>query len=185
MRAKTEWIMNLVLCGMMGVGKTTIGIKIAENTGLNWVDTDGLIESRHGKIAEIFARQGEAYFRALEKQIVEELSSQDGLIISTGGGLVLQKENVARLKQKGKIVFLRARLKTLSSRLSADGARPLLQSETESVNARLSKLLTERMPVYEQVADYIVDVDKKEPEEIAGEIIKMLKMDKMEGAGTR
>ena len=177
--------MNLVLCGMMGVGKTTVGIKIAERTSLRWVDTDGLIESRHGKISEIFARQGEPYFRALEKQIVEELSLQDGLIISTGGGLVLQKENVDMLKQNGKIFFLRARLETLSNRLSADGTRPLLQSETESVNARLAKLLTERTPVYEQAADHIVDVDEKTVDEIADEIIKMLKIEETKGAGTR
>ncbi|MBQ7913273.1 MAG: shikimate kinase [Clostridia bacterium] len=166
--------MNLILSGMMGSGKTTVGIKIAERTGRSWVDTDGLIEARHGKISDIFEKYGEAHFRALERNAVQELSEKDGLIISTGGGLVLRAENVDMLKQNGKIVFLRAGLETLSKRLSADGTRPLLQSKTESVNARIAKLLAERTPVYEQTADYVVDVDKKTADELANEIINLI-----------
>lgn len=165
--------MNLILCGMMGSGKTTVGIKIAQRTGKSWVDTDSIIEERYGKISDIFARFGEAHFRNLESEIVHELSQKDGLIISTGGGLVLREENVKLLRQNGKIVFLRASLETLSNRLSADGTRPLLQSETESVNARIAKLLTERTPIYEGAATYVVDVDKKSAEEIANEIINL------------
>lgn len=177
--------MNLVLCGMMGAGKTTVGKHLAKRIGRQLVDTDNVITERYGDIPSIFQHSGEAHFRTLEKQIVAELSLQDGLIISTGGGLVLQKENVEKLKQKGELIYLQASVETLSKRVKADGARPLLQSETESVNARLSKLLTERKPVYEQVADHIVDVDEKTPEKIADEIIIMLKIDEMEGAGTR
>ncbi len=178
--------MNLILCGMMGAGKTTIGIKIADLTGRRWYDTDGLIVDKYGKIADIFEFYGEAHFRKIETEIVKELSEKDGLIISTGGGLVLKKENNELLQKGGKIVFLRASLETLSKRLHVDGTRPLLQTPTESIRDRLSKLLQERTPVYEHVADYVVDVDGKTPEEIAKEIIRLTDEEKeRKGAGTR
>ncbi len=165
--------MNVVLCGMMGAGKTTIGIKIADLTGRRWYDTDQLIVDQHGKISDIFEYYGEAHFRKLETEIIKELADKDGLVISTGGGLVLKKENNELLQKKGKIVFLRATLETLSKRLKVDGNRPLLQTSTESIRDRLSKLMVERTPVYEHVADYIVDVDGKTPEEIAKEIVEI------------
>ncbi len=165
--------MNLILCGMMGAGKTTIGIKIADLTGRRWYDTDGLIVDKHGKIADVFEYYGETHFRKIETEIIKELSQMDGLVISTGGGAVLKKENNALLQRNGKIVFLRAGLDTLSQRLHVDGTRPLLQTSTESIRDRLSKLMKERTPIYEQVADYIVDVDGKTPEKIAEEIVAL------------
>lgn len=165
--------MNLILCGMMGAGKTTIGIKIAELTGRRWYDTDGLIVDKHGKIADIFEYYGEAHFRKLETEIVKELAKKDNLIISTGGGLVLKSENNTVLQENGKIVFLRATLETLAHRLKVDGERPLLQTSTENIRDRLARLMKERTPVYEHVADYIVDVDGKTPEELAQEIVAL------------
>lgn len=166
--------MNIILCGMMGAGKTTIGVKIADITGRRWYDTDEIIVDRYGKISDIFEYYGESHFRKLETGIVKELSEKDGLIISTGGGLVLKKENNELLQKNGKIIFLRASLETLSKRLKVDGTRPLLQTSTESIRDRLAKLLKERAPVYEHVADYIVDIDGKKPEEIAKEIIALI-----------
>ena len=165
--------MNLVLCGLMGAGKSTIGVKIAELTGRRWYDTDGVISDRHGKISDIFEYYGEPHFRKLETEVVKELAGQDNLVISTGGGLVLKSENNAALQENGKIVFLRASLKTLNQRLVVDGTRPLLQASTESISDRLSRLLKERTPIYEHVADYIVDVDGKTPLEIAKEIVAL------------
>ncbi|MBQ8291499.1 MAG: shikimate kinase [Clostridia bacterium] len=165
--------MNLILCGMMGAGKTTIGIKIAELTGRRWYDTDGMIVDRHGKISDIFEYYGEAHFRKLETEVVKELAEMDGLIVSTGGGLVLKSENNAVLQKNGKIVFLRASFETLARRLKVDGTRPLLQTSTESIRDRLARLMKERAPIYEHVADYIVDVDDKTPEDIAKEIVEM------------
>ena len=81
--------MNLILCGMMGAGKTTIGIKIAELTGRRWYDTDGVIVDKHGQISDIFEYYGEAHFRKLETETVRELVKMDNLVLSTGGGLVL------------------------------------------------------------------------------------------------
>ena len=165
--------MNIVLCGMMGAGKTTIGIKIAEITGKRWYDTDGVIVDKYGKISYIFEYYGEPHFRKLETEVVKELSQKDELVISTGGGLVLKKENNELLQQNGKIIFLRASLETLAKRLHVDGTRPLLQTSTESIRDRLSRLMQERMPIYEHVADYIVDVDGKTPETIAEEIVAL------------
>ncbi len=165
--------MNLILCGMMGSGKTTIGIKIADRTSLRWYDTDELIVDKHGKISDIFEYYGEPHFRKLETEIVRELAQKDGLVISTGGGLVLKKENNELLQRNGKIVFLRATPETLAGRLKVDGTRPLLQTSAETLKGRLMRLLQERAPVYELVSDYIVDVDGKTPEEIAEEIIAL------------
>lgn len=177
--------MNLILCGMMGAGKTTVGEKLARLSGWRLVDTDSVITQRHGDIPSIFKRFGEAEFRKLEREVVNELALQDGLIISTGGGLVLQKENVEALKRNGKILFLRASVETLFKRLKADASRPLLQSETQSLLERLTSLLRQRAPIYEGVADWVVDVDKKTPDEIADKIMHMTKIDKTKGAGTR
>ena len=164
--------MNVILCGMMGVGKTTVGVKIAEKTGRRWYDTDGIIVDRHGKISDIFEYYGEEHFRAIETEIVKELSQMNDLVISTGGGLVLKEENDVLLKAGGKIVFLRASEETLLSRLAGDTTRPLLNDRTETLRARLRELLVERTPVYESVADCIVDVDGKTPDEIADEVVK-------------
>ena len=165
--------MNLILCGMMGSGKTTVGVKLAELTGRDLYDTDGMIVDKYGKISDIFERYGEAHFRKLETETVRELVEKDGLVISTGGGLVLKAENNELLQRNGKIIFLRATLEILVSRLNADGERPLLNGEAESLQNRIQRLIDERTPSYETVADYVVDVDGKSPETIAREIIKI------------
>lgn len=166
--------MNIVLCGMMGVGKSTVGIKIAEITGRRWFDTDTMISDRHGRISDIFEYYGEAHFRALETEVVRELSGQDGLVISTGGGLVLKHENTELIKEKGKVFFLRASFETLITRVRADETRPLLK-DTGKTAERLALLLAERTPVYEHVADYTVDTDGKTPLEVAREVVALAK----------
>ncbi|MCI8343350.1 MAG: shikimate kinase [Clostridia bacterium] len=164
--------MNIVLCGMMGVGKTSVGIQIAKLTGRRWFDTDVVISDRHGKISDIFEYYGEAHFRALETDVVRELIKLDGLVISTGGGLVLQPENSEMLKQNGVIVFLRAGFETLISRVRADESRPLLK-DTGRTAETLGQLLSVRTPIYEHVADRIVDTDGKTVEEVAREILAL------------
>lgn len=165
--------MNVILCGMMGCGKSTVGESLAERLGRAYCDTDALIVERHGRIADIFEKHGEAYFRHLETETVRELVQRDDLVIATGGGLVLKQENVTLLKGSGKVVFLRAKVETLVKLLQADRERPLLQN-ANSLRERLENLLKDRAPIYEEAADFIVDVDEKTPEEIAGEIIKWI-----------
>ena len=163
--------MNIVLCGMMGVCKTSVGIRLAELTDRRWYDTDVMITDRHGRISDLFEFYGEPYFRSLETQITRELSEQDNLVISTGGGLVLKPENSELLKKRGKIFFLRASFDTLLSRVKADGSRPLLNDKGSILSVKLQQLLTERTPVYEHAADYIVYTDGKTVDEVANEII--------------
>lgn len=165
--------MNLILCGMMGAGKTSVGKEVAKKLGWRWCDTDQLIVERHGSITDIFATHGEAYFRRLETEIVKELVQTDCLVLSVGGGLVLREENVALLRENGKIVFLCASVETLEKRLQADSSRPLLQAK-ESLKERLQQLLKERTPIYEAVADFTVNVDEKTLEEIAAEIVTLI-----------
>lgn len=164
--------MNIILCGMMGVGKTSVGIRIAELTDKRWYDTDVVITDRHGRISDLFEYYGEAHFRSLETEVVRELAGQDGLVISTGGGLVLKSENSELLKQGGKIFFMRASLQTLLNRVAADETRPLLKGSGK-IAERLGELLHERTPVYEHVADYIVDTDGKSVDEVAREIVSL------------
>ena len=164
--------MNIVLCGMMGVGKTSVGIRIAQLTDKRWYDTDIVITDRHGKISDIFEYYGEAHFRSLETGVVRELAEMDGLVISTGGGLVLKSENSELLKQGGKIFFMRASLETLMTRVDADESRPLLKGSGKILE-RLKQLLHERTPVYERVSDFIVDTDGKSVDDVAREIIAL------------
>ena len=164
--------MNIVLCGMMGVGKSSVGVRIAELTGRMWYDTDVMITDRHGRISDIFEYYGEAYFRSLETEIVRELSARDGLVISTGGGLVLKPENSELLKSNGKIFFMRASFETLLNRVRADETRPLLKNTGKTAET-LGKLLEARTPVYEHVADHIVDTDGRSVDEVAQEIVRL------------
>lgn len=168
--------MNLILCGMMGAGKTTIGVRIAEKTGRLWYDTDRIIAHRYGKISDIFEYYGEEHFRRLETNVVKELAEKDELVVSSGGGLVLRAENNELLKKNGMIVFLRASVETLVGRLKIIDDRPLLQGKENVLAQRLTSLMEERTPVYEGVADRIVDVDGKTPDEIAEEIMKFSNM---------
>lgn len=164
--------MNIVLCGMMGVGKSTVGIKIAELTGRRWYDTDVVITDRHGRISDLFEFYGESHFRALETEIVRELVAYDNLVISTGGGLVLKRENAEMLHENGKIFFLRATFETLLSRVHADENRPLLK-DMGKTEETLKRLLEERTPIYEHVADYIVNTDGRTVEDVAKEILSL------------
>lgn len=162
--------MNVVLCGMMGCGKTTVASALSEKYGLEQVDTDALIVRRHGVINDIFAQYGEEYFRDLETAVAKEVAcTKDHCVISLGGGCVLRAQNVEALKKSGKIIFLRARLETLVNRVEGDSSRPLLKG---GAREKLASLLTVRTPIYERVADFIVDTDGLTPAQIADKIMQ-------------
>lgn len=163
--------MNIALCGMMGVGKTSVGIALAKLLGRTWYDTDHVIEDKYGKISDLFEYYGEAHFRNLESEVTQDLSQRDHVVISTGGGLVLRSENSAALKKKGYIVFLRASYETILSRVIANDQRPLLRYGMEQ---KVRQLMRDRYPVYEDVADFVVDTDDKSVEEVANAVAEWM-----------
>ena len=140
---------NIVLTGFMGTGKTTAGRLLARRLGFDFVDTDAIIEERHGPIAAIFSERGEAAFRAIEREIAGELAERDQLIIATGGGMMLDPSNVALLSRNGRVFCLVAEPETILDRVVADASRverPLLA--TPDPLQRIIDLLAERHPAY-------------------------------------
>lgn len=162
--------MNIVLCGMMGCGKTTVAGELSRLTGMARADTDEEIVKRYGRIADIFAQHGEEYFRGLERQTVREISARSNTVIATGGGCVLDGENVANLKRGGRIIFLRTSPETLLKRLEGDTERPLLAGGAKE---RIAELLPARTPKYMAAADFTVDTDGLSPRAVAERILEL------------
>lgn len=152
---------NLILIGYMGCGKSTIGTKSARAFEYRFMDTDTLIESQEGcTISELFAVKGEEYFRRLETETVKRLLQEPkGMVIATGGGLPMREENAALLKELGTVVYLKCSAQTLTERLSGDTKRPLL-AEGELAE-KVKTMLKVRGPVYEAVADVILETSGK------------------------
>ena len=141
----------------MGVGKSTVGQVLASLLGFEFIDTDRVIETRTGRrIADIFAEEGESAFRALEARMVAELETRSGLVISTGGGLIVNPENLASLRGHALIVCLWASPAVIFDRVRHQSHRPLLQ--TPDPQARIAELLEVRRPAYQE-ADILVGVD--------------------------
>ena len=165
---------NIILIGFMGCGKSTVGIKLSYRLRRALEDTDKLIEKEEGRmISEIFATDGEAYFRNLETECLKKLiQTTDGKIISVGGGLPIREENHALLKELGTVIYLRATSETIYDRVKHDTTRPLLQGDNPQ--EKISTLLQERTPIYEQAADFVIDVDNKDFEMILDEIEKVV-----------
>ena len=161
---------NVILIGMPGCGKTTV-INLCKEHGKEGCDTDEYIENTHGSISKIFLKYGEEYFRKLETEAVREICKKDGCFISTGGGCVMREENVRIFKESGKIIYLKADLQTLLKRLEGDSTRPLLAGNKEQ---RLTELFKTRVPVYECVADIIIDTYGLTPNEVLEKIFAIL-----------
>ncbi len=141
---------NIVLIGMPGSGKTTIGKALAEATGKTFIDTDEMIVSEYGVISDIFAEKGEEYFRDIEAEKVKEAAKMNGMIIATGGGAVLREGNVTALRQNGKLFFLDRPL----SDIIPTQDRPLSRDESA-----LKKRFEERYDIYCAAADEVIAVD--------------------------
>ena len=172
---KWELKNNLILIGYMGCGKSSVGKKIAEAAGLNFLDTDALIEEKEGcSISQIFATRGEAYFRVLETQCIQELleEKQKGngslQLISVGGGLPVREENRTLLKQLGVVIYLKATEETIYQRLKGDTTRPLLQGENQI--QKIKDMMAQRESKYMDAANYVVAVDEKTIDEVVEEI---------------
>jgi shikimate kinase len=167
---------NIVLVGFMGTGKTTVGKLIAQQTGMPLLDMDAMIEERAGKtINEIFAEDGEPHFRILEREMVRELSALEGKIISTGGGIVLNPDNIADFERTGLVVCLLADAETVLERVKHDSTRPLLAGDKE---AKIVQLLATRKPLYEAIPHCIDTSGRPSPEPTAQEIIELYESNK-------
>jgi shikimate kinase len=170
----------VVLTGFMGTGKSTVGRALAELLGREFVDTDRIIEQRHGPIPAIFAEQGEGAFRRYERDVAAELADRDGLVIATGGRLMVDAVNARRLGETGDVVCLDASLDTILERVDVDGAgdtRPLLRGD--DVRERVAALLAERTEAYE--AFHQVSTDGRSPSEVAVTIARHIGVERVDG----
>jgi len=164
---------RLLLVGMMGAGKSTVAGALAARLGWPLVDTDALVEQQAGaSVAEIFAGQGEARFRALESAAVAGLQAgPEPLVVSVGGGAVLDQANRSALRRAGTVVWLRARPETLAARVGDGAGRPLLAGGGPGA---LERLLAEREALYRQVSDLVIDVDDLSPGQVVDKLCQSL-----------
>ena len=140
----------------MGAGKTTIGKQLAKQLGKTFYDTDHEIEKRTGvKVSVIFDLEGEVGFRKREAAVINDLTKLDDIVLATGGGAVLAKENRDALENNGHVIYLRAAVKDLCKRMRYDKHRPLLQKV--NVRTKLEQLYIERHPIYMKTANVVVD----------------------------
>lgn len=161
---------NIVLIGFMGCGKTTLGIRLSYHLRRSLLDTDKMIEREQGKeISQIFAEEGEAYFRGLETQMIAKLAeTETDKVISTGGGLPVTPGNAPLLKKLGRVVYLKVSPETVYERLKDDTKRPLLQCE--DARERIRELMEARQSAYEAAADVTISTDGKDFDAIIREI---------------
>ena len=163
---------NFVLVGFMGCGKSTVGRRLASTTGHRFIDTDDLIVKDQGKsIPAIFAEQGEEKFRDIEKNIIANLVGVAGVVLSTGGGAILQEANRESLKKIGIVIWLDASPDVLFERAMRSGRRPLLQ--TADPRASFDALLEARRAIYETLADFRFDSTGIQHEEVARRILDL------------
>lgn len=155
----------------MGTGKTTIGRKVARRLGLRFIDTDHEIENVTGMtVTDLFKKHGEIRFRSEEKAAVKRIARTENQVIATGGGVVLNPENIEALKQNGIIICLSASAETIYQRVKGKKNRPLLQ--TENPLETIQEMLSERKPFYE-TADGAVETSGREVEDVANEVVRL------------
>lgn len=177
---------NIILVGLMGAGKTTVGRVLSRRLGLKFVDSDHEIEARTGvSIPHIFEVEGEASFRQREAEVLRDLSQQSGIVLATGGGVVLAPENRALLKSAGTVIFLRASVASILQRTSHDKNRPLLQKGDP--RQTIERLAKEREPLYLEVADLIVETGRPNVQSLVQTIVSHLETDGtlLSGSGSK
>ena len=161
---------NIVLVGFMGTGKSMVGIAVAKKMGRKFIDTDKeIVRNSRMSINEIFEKYGEDRFRVLESEVIEKISLEKNLVIATGGGALIQKENVDRLKQNGVLICLTASPKEILRRVGGDTNRPIL-NVVDKV-AMIERKLEERHRYY-ALSDISLDSEKGDVGIIAGDVIK-------------
>lgn len=164
---------NVFLVGPMGAGKSTVGKIVAEQLGLEFFDSDRVIEERTGAdIAWIFDVEGEKGFRDREEDLLDDLTARSGVLVATGGGAVLRSDTRKRLVSRGTVIYLETPLAQQVERTSSDKRRPLLRDgEAREI---LERLQEEREPLYREVADLVFRADKRSARALAQEIVRHL-----------
>ena len=164
---------NIFLVGPMGAGKSTIGRHLVDELHLDFFDSDQEIERRTGAdIAWIFDLEGEDGFRKREENVINDLTDKQGIVLATGGGSIVTKAVRNRLSARGIVVYLQTTIDKQVARTQRDKRRPLLQNEDpEQVLRDLAEM---RNPLYEEVADYIVDTDDQSARAVANQIISKI-----------
>lgn len=166
--------MNIFLVGPMGAGKSTIGKRLAKQLNMAFSDSDSEIEARTGvDIATIFDIEGEEGFRKRERQMIDELTAKKNTVLATGGGAILAKENQRCLTSRGHVVYLRTSVAQQLARTSHDKSRPLLASGDPE--ARLKEIMRQREPIYDEIADMVVDTDHRHVNQVVKDIQKSLR----------
>ena len=164
---------NVFLIGMMASGKSTVGRHLAKALNLDFVDSDIVIEKRAGAdIPWIFDIEGEEKFRDREEVVIEELTRRQGVVIATGGGVVLREVNRRRLSERGTVVYLNPPFESLVSRARNNTRRPLLAGE--DAREKLAELLDQRGDLYARTADIEVRTDDRSPRVIAERVVAKL-----------
>lgn len=165
---------NIVLIGFMGCGKSTISRALNKAYHMDIIEMDQVIAEREGlSISEIFEVHGEEYFRNLETELLRELQSRKGVVISCGGGVPMRDENVVEMKKNGKVILLTASPETILERVKGSHDRPLLENN-KNVDF-IADLMEKRRLKYEAAADIIINTDNKSESEICEEIISFTK----------
>ena len=165
---------NIVLIGFMGTGKSTIARKLGYLYKMDVVEMDEEIARRQGmSIADIFEIQGEEYFRNLETGLLRKLKARGGCVVSCGGGAVLREENVALMKENGRVVLLTATPRTVYGRVKDNTRRPILNGNMNE--EYIAALMEARRGKYEAAADVVIATDGKDIGQICGEIASFLR----------
>jgi shikimate kinase len=165
---------HLILVGLPGAGKSTVGAAVAAKLGREFLDLDQEIERRESAtVSAIFAEKGEHFFRQRERELTEELRSKGNMVIAPGGGWITNPDVMALLRPPGRIIYLRVKPETALGRLGADAAsRPLLTRPDPA--AELRRLLAEREPLYQQ-ADHVIDTERLTVDQVVDEVLKVIR----------
>jgi shikimate kinase len=165
--------MNLVLIGYRGTGKSTVARLLAERLGMEVVSLDEEIVRRACRsVPEMVAQHGWPHFRDLESAVTKDFGERDNIIIDAGGGVILRRENVERLRRGGKLFWLRASVPVIVARIEVGTERPPLTTG-KSFTEEVEQVLRERTPLYEAAVDFQIDTDALSPKQVADEIVHL------------
>lgn len=163
---------NIYLVGFMGTGKSRVGKLLSERTGRRFIDLDNLIEEKENRrISDIFAKEGEVYFRRVEKDFLADMSKEDNLIIACGGGIVIDADNIKLMKQTGSIICLTARPEVILERIKNSFHRPLLN--VSDPRQKIEELLESRAAFY-ALSDKTIDTSELSMEGVADKISELI-----------